>query len=389
VGLHAVERVLDEMDGVAKSVVVPSVDEQGGQPDGLIAYIVGRDGKPSASLLARIRRQARIELPAYAVPAHFIGLAALPMREGESRKLDKRALPAPEHHADTSLEPARLSDIERRIGNVWREVLGIEWVQPADNFFDLGGNSLSAARLVGTLAERYGISLAVVDVYQYSTLQAMAERCRGIERGQDATRRQRPVGSSKVAVIGMAGRFPGAGSLDEFWANLRDGHDALRTFSRDELKARGLSDEVLEHPNWVCAGQVLDDADKFDAAFFGIGQREAALMDPQHRLFMEIAWAAMEQAGYARSDNPYRDRTAVYAACGIDGYLVHHLNGGGLREPLDPGKLFLTEIGNEKDYIATRVAYRLDLGGPAVTVTSACSSGLVAVAQAAQALMSG
>ncbi len=389
VGLHAVERVLDEMDGVAKSVVVPSVDEQGGQPDGLIAYIVGREGKPSASLLARIRRQARIELPAYAVPAHFIGLAALPMREGESRKLDKRALPAPEHHADTSLEPARLSGIERRIGNVWREVLDVEWVQPADNFFDLGGNSLSAARLIGTLADRYGIALAVVDVYQCSTLQAMAERCRGIERGQDATRRQRPVGASKVAVIGMAGRFPGAGSLDEFWANLRDGHDALRTFSRDELKAKGLSDEVLEHPNWVCAGQVLDDADKFDAAFFGIGQREAALMDPQHRLFMEIAWAAMEQAGYARSDNPYRDRTAVYAACGIDGYLVHHLNGGGLREPLDPGKLFLTEIGNEKDYIATRLAYRLDLGGPAVTVTSACSSGLVAVAQAAQALMSG
>lgn len=111
-------------------------------------------------------------------------------------------------------------------------------------------------------------------------------------------------------------------------------------------------------------------------------------MDPQQRMFLQTAWHAVEAAGYApRSGTPAR--TGVFAACGIDGYLIHHLEGGGLHDPLDPGRWFLTETGSEKDYIATRVAYQLDLGGPAFTVNSACSSGLVALASAAAALRAG
>ena len=111
-------------------------------------------------------------------------------------------------------------------------------------------------------------------------------------------------------------------------------------------------------------------------------------MDPQQRMFLQTAWHAVEAAGYApRSGTPAR--TGVFAACGIDGYLIHHLDGGGLHDALDPGRWFLTETGSEKDYIATRVAYQLDLGGPAFTVNSACSSGLVALASAAAALRAG
>lgn len=390
VGLHGVERAIDDMEGVARSVVLPVDDPQGGQPRELVAYVVGREGKPSAALLARVRRETRRRLPEYAVPAYFIGLAELPMREGESRKLDRRALPPPRDDASAaSVEPASLSAFEQRIANVWREVLGVDTIHSADNFFESGGNSLEAARLVGLLAQRLGVTMSIVDVYQHSTLQAMSRFCRGEKTLAMPARSAPRSDTPKLAVIGMAGRFPGAPSLEAFWELLQSGTDALRVFTRDELKAKGVRDTVLDHPSWVRAGQVLDDADQFDAAFFGIGRHEATLMDPQHRLFMEVAWHALEQAGYARRDNPWRERTAVYAACGIDGYLVHHLKGGGLVEPLDPGKQFLTEIGNEKDYVATRVAYRLDLGGPAVTVTSACSSGLIAVAQAAQALMSG
>ncbi|HEX2419741.1 MAG TPA: beta-ketoacyl synthase N-terminal-like domain-containing protein, partial [Micromonosporaceae bacterium] len=187
----------------------------------------------------------------------------------------------------------------------------------------------------------------------------------------------------------MAGRFPGAPTVDVFWENLRNGTDSLTVFSKEQLRKKGVAEEVLADPKWVPAGQLLDDVDRFDAEFWGIGRRETVLMDPQHRVFVEVAWQALEQSGYARGNNPYRRRTGVFAACGIDGYLIHHLEGGGLKHPLDPAEIFLTEIGNEKDYIATRVAYLLDLGGPAVTVTSACSSASVAVAQAAQAIVSG
>ena len=109
-------------------------------------------------------------------------------------------------------------------------------------------------------------------------------------------------------------------------------------------------------------------------------------MDPQQRLFLQTAWHALEHAGYAPLTTAPRN-TAVFASCGIDGYLVHHLDGGGLKSPLDPGALFLTEVGNEKDYIATRVSYQLDLQGPSFTISSACSSGLVAIARAASELL--
>ena len=187
----------------------------------------------------------------------------------------------------------------------------------------------------------------------------------------------------------MSGKFPGASNLQEFWKNIQAGRDSLRTFTKAELASQGLPPEVYNNSRWVPVGQVLDDADKFDAAFWDISPREARSMDPQHRVFLEVAWSALEDAGYPPQSSPDGPRTGVWAACGIDGYLVHHLKGGGLTTPLDPTNLFLTEVGNEKDYISTRVSYALDLGGPSMTVTSACSSGLVAVAQAAQSLMVG
>ncbi|MCW7538711.1 AMP-binding protein [Aquabacterium sp. A7-Y] len=399
VSLQAIESVVDAVEGVGKSLVLPIEDRQANQPTVLVAYVVGIGGAPSETVLARVRQQARAQLPEYAVPANVIGLPSFPLRQGESRKLDRTALPRPQLAAESAATPQsepEQTPLEQQVAAVWREVLGLSAVRRDDHFFELGGSSLAAARLVGLLNERLGLSLAVLDLYQHSVLGDLVRHCMGTSSDvsgpaplphttpPDAA--ARPVA---VAIVGLAGRFPGAPSIEAFWHNLSQGVDSLRRFGREELLAKGVAAAQLDHPDWVPVGQVVDDADKFDALFFGIGQREAVLMDPQHRLFMEVAWSALEQAGYARSNNPYRTRTGVFAACGIDGYLVHHLQGGGLHTPLDPGRLFLTEIGNEKDYIATRVSYQLDLGGPAVTVTSACSSALVAVAQAAQAIVSG
>ena len=143
---------------------------------------------------------------------------------------------------------------------------------------------------------------------------------------------------------------------------------------------------VRGHANFVPAAYMVRGAQFFDASFFSITPNEAQLMDPQHRLFMQTAWGALEHAGYApRTGTP--TRTAVFASAGIDGYLVHHLQGKPLLDTLAPGEIFLGEVGNEKDYIATRVSYALDVLGPSLSVNSACSSALSAVAQAAQALV--
>lgn len=394
VSLRAVEHVLEDGAGVSRVIVRPVVDSRTKQPTSLLAYVLGDQGRPSETVLARLRQKAERDLPEYARPRHLMGLDALPISRGDSRKLDLSALPPPPeepHGVDGGAEV--LTTMEQRVARAWREVLGVQRIEPNDSFFDLGGDSLSAARLSGVLVARFGISLPVIDVFQFSTLQDMAAHCSGREASgalvAAPVQRARRAETTKLAVVGMAGRFPGAPDIDAFWENLRNGTDSLTTFSAEQLRRNGVPEAVIAHPEWVPVGQVVADADKFDAGFWGIGRREAVTMDPQHRVFIEVAWSALEQAGYARRNNPYRHRTGVFAACGIDGYLIHHLEGGGLKDPLDPVGVFLTEIGNEKDYIATRVAYLLDLGGPAITVTSACSSALVAVAEAAQSVMSG
>lgn len=394
VSLRAVEAVLEDQPGVSRVIVRPVLDSRTRQPAHLLAYVLGEHGKPSDTVLARARQKAKRDLPEYARPRHLIGLDAVPISRGDSRKVDLAALPPPpEETQGTGTTPEVLTTMEQRIARAWCEVLGVSSVEPDDNFFDAGGDSLSAARLSGLLAERFGISLPVIEIFQFSTLRDMAGHCSSSQGGDEphgvSRRRVARPGTTRIAVVGMAGRFPGAPTVEAFWENLTNGTDSLTTFATERLRSKGVAERVLADPKWVPAGQVIDDADSFDAQFWGIGRREAVMMDPQHRVFIEIAWLALEQAGYARRDNPYRRRTGVFAACGIDGYLIHHLEGGGLKDPLDPAGIFLTEIGNEKDYIATRVAYLMDLGGPAMTVTSACSSALVAVAQAAQSIMSG
>ena len=133
-------------------------------------------------------------------------------------------------------------------------------------------------------------------------------------------RQRQQGGSSATAIIGLAGRFPGADSIEEFWGNLKTGHDSLRRFTKQELVSCGVPPDVYNHPDYVPAGQVCDDVDKFDSAFWGIGKLEAEIMDPQHRVFMEVAWHAIEAAGYApRTGTP--TSCGVFAASGIDGYV--------------------------------------------------------------------
>ena len=188
----------------------------------------------------------------------------------------------------------------------------------------------------------------------------------------------------EVAIVGMAGRFAGARNVREFWHNLRDGVESLTIFSDEELIARGVSPSLLRLPQYVKSGRVVDGFDRFDAAFFGVSPREAELIDPQQRLFLECAWEALEDAGYDPDRLPRR--TAVYAGARMNGYLANVYSSPGIVQTV--GDLQI-QVANDKDYLATRVSYKLDLGGPSVTVQTACSTALVAIHLASQALLGG
>jgi acyl transferase domain-containing protein/acyl carrier protein len=186
----------------------------------------------------------------------------------------------------------------------------------------------------------------------------------------------------RIAVIGLAGRFPGARNIDQFWKNLRGGVESITFFSDEELAAQGVPPAVLSHANYVKAGFLLEDVDKFDASFFGYNPREAESIDPQQRIFLETAWEALENAGY--SSDSHEGPIGVYAGANVNHY-THHL--GGQMDVSDPAAAFQILIGNDKDFLATRVSYKLNLRGPSVTVQTGCSTSLVAVHLACQSLL--
>jgi 3-oxoacyl-(acyl-carrier-protein) synthase/thioesterase domain-containing protein len=189
-----------------------------------------------------------------------------------------------------------------------------------------------------------------------------------------------------VAIVGMAGRFPGAADVGELWALLNRGETAIRRFDREELRAAGVPDVLADDPGYVPFGTVMDGADLFDAAFFGITPAEAAMTDPQHRIFLECAWSALEDAGVVAAD-PGRT-VGVFGGTSISTYLYNNI----LSHPERAAEGVLAYpvmIGNDKDFLCTRTAYRLGLSGPAVTVQTACSTSLVAVHLACQSLLEG
>jgi acyl transferase domain-containing protein/thioesterase domain-containing protein/acyl carrier protein len=192
--------------------------------------------------------------------------------------------------------------------------------------------------------------------------------------------------ASSIAIVGMSGRFPGARNVATFWENVREGRETIRIFTEQELLAAGELPELLRDPAYVRACGYLDDIDKFDAAFFGISPRDAAVFDPQHRLFLECASEAFEDAGYvgAKIAGP----VAVFAASGASEYFTYNLvtNEEVLRSI---GAWLLRHTGNDPNFLATRVSYELDLVGPSMSVQTACSSSLVAVHLACQSLLNG
>ncbi|NEQ48307.1 MAG: SDR family NAD(P)-dependent oxidoreductase [Leptolyngbya sp. SIOISBB] len=194
----------------------------------------------------------------------------------------------------------------------------------------------------------------------------------------------RPDYADAIAIIGMAGRFPGCSSLEDFWQHLQQGKELISHFSEAELLAAGVDPAIVADPHYVKASATLtQDVGLFDAAFFGLTPREAELTDPQHRLFLESAWEALETAGY--DAEAYPGRVGVFAGVGCNTYLLTNLYPQ--RQVLESAGAFQTLIGNEKDFLSTQVAYKLNLTGAAVTVQTACSTSLVAVHLACQSLL--
>jgi acyl transferase domain-containing protein/thioesterase domain-containing protein len=189
-----------------------------------------------------------------------------------------------------------------------------------------------------------------------------------------------------IAIVGLAGRFPAASSTSELWTMLREGREATQWMTANELREAGVPESDIDNPDYVRASMVLPKMEMFDAEFFGFSKRDAAILDPQHRHFLECAWEALEDAGHMPEQFP--GAIGVFGGCGMQAYLAYNL----LTNPKlvkSVGMFLLRHTGNDKDFLTTRLSYLLDLKGPSMSIQTACSTSLVAVHVASQSLLSG
>ena len=379
--LGEIEVVLNKAEGIQQAVVVAREDVPGQKR--LVAYILSANDKKDT---AALRRAVEQHLPDYMMPSAFVWVNEFP--KTTSGKIDKKSLPKPEiKRPDLAvLFKAPSTDIEKAIASIWTSVLLIDVVGVNDNFFELGGNSLLALRTISALKLQHGYTLPISKLYQFPTISSIAAFLSGTTKSNVRSFKKKPTenNNNEIAVIGMAGKFPGADSIEKLWENLKQGKETTSFFSQEELDPF-ISASLKNDANYVRARGVIDGTGNFDAGFFGITPKLAELMDPQQRIFLEVAWEALERSGYL--PHKYNGIIGVYAGSGNNTYYINNVLSN--KDLIEKAGNFQVVTVNDKDYVSSRTAYALDLKGPAVTVQSACSTSLLAIAQAVESIRKG
>jgi polyketide synthase PksJ len=388
--LGEIEAQLSFHEEIKQAVVTVQGDET--NEVYLVAYIVSKNKTKTTT--TQLRKYLFQKLPDYMVPVFFIQVDKIPLIP--SGKVDQKALFKSGKHRPRlkTNYVAPGNDAEKTITSIWMELLKLDKVGLNDNFFDLGGNSFNIIRLNNKLKEIFQREVPLVTLFNYPTISAQAKYFNRDEgslpveteahHGEKETSSvQACAAGMDIAVIGMAGRFPGARNIDEFWDNLKNGKESITFFTDEELEALGVIPEHYNNPHYVKAKGVLENMNYFDSLFFDYSAREARLMGPQFRLLHECVWEALENAGYV----PGSSKVAI-------GLYVGALSNAGWMQQLNHeitthSDLLAVGSLNDRDYLATRISYQLNLKGPAITVQTACSTSLVAIDTACQALLGG
>ncbi len=295
---------------------------------------------------------------------------------------------------NTTYVPAS-NDYEKKIAAIWQEVLGINKIGIHDNFFDLGGNSLIGLQVISQIRKVLECELSTVALFEAPTVSALAKYLQPdvvLEKSAAETavlsqrrrKAQKNVNHEGIAIIAMTGRFPGAESIEKLWDNLCNGVESLTVFTDEELLATGLDPEFMNTPDYVKARPILKGIDLFDAGFFGYSPREAEVIDPQHRLFLECAWEAVELAGY--NTETYKGLIGVFAGESLSAYLLSWITDPKIVRTVD---IFQAMLNSDKDSLTTSVSYKMNLRGPSFAVQTFCSTSLVATHIACQSLLNG
>lgn len=338
--------------------------------------------------ILKLKAMLAKSLPEYMIPSILVQVEKLPLTP--SGKVDKKNLHLPviqRSMINMALHPP-VTPLQTQLAGIWKSLLLLDEIGIDDNLFDLGANSLICIQVSLIFEEKYGKKLPVVKIYQYPDIRRQADFLEHQEiQKQPVSEMNKKLNSEfqkDIAVIGMALRVPGAENIQKFWQNLIEGKESITFFTDNDLDP-SIPDSMKSNPDYVKARGIIEDAETFDYEFFGINEKLAALMDPQQRKFLEVAWECIENAGI--NIDRIRHETGVFAGCGNNTYYLNNV----LHHPeliAQVGEFQVMTL-NEKDYIATKTTYQLDLKGPAISVYTACSTSLTAVALACESLRLG
>lgn len=381
--LGEIESRLLEFPGIKHSVVLLNQTDEH-------AYLVGyyvADEKLDEQI---IRDFLASLLPEYMIPSVFIYLETLPVTT--NGKLDRRALPQPDFQHGENKYYDDTQPVEQTIYSIWSKILNISNFGQNESFFNLGGNSLAAMKVRKELEDAFAIKLNIVDLFQHTSLKQLAEHISNLILAEQKNNKiveskseyhASQVGINEpIAIVGMACRLPGVKDPEAFWQLLLQEESNLRDFSIEELRANYVSESLIANNNYVKRGAVLEDSYSFDANFFGYSVKDAEIMDPQQRHFLECAWEALEYSG--NIPEKFCGDIGVFASQGRNYYFMDNVYAN--QAFRSDTNLFQAILGNEKDFLSTRVSFKLNLTGPSITLQTACSSSLVSIQMACESL---
>ena len=383
--LGEIDAALAMQPGVRRAAAVVREDRPGDKR--IVGYILA--DKNNGPDLAKIRSNVGLTLPDYMVPNLVVVVDEFPYTP--SGKLDRKSFAPPSTkrpNIETEFVKPKTNK-ERELAKIWCEVLQLDEVGTQDNFFDLGGNSIRAVKVVAQAKQAMKIDVTGAEFFDNPTINSFLKLAAGsTDTSSKPTTRIASKScrekSGQYAIVGMAARMPGADDLNQYWDNLVNGRESISFFSKDELDST-LDPRDTNDPNYVAARGIIADADHFDARFFRTPPRNAELTCPQQRIMLELSWTALEDAGIIPDKS---DQTiGVWAGTYNTSYLTKNL----LTNPELVRQAGEFQVGtfNEKDYIATRVAHALNLTGPAINVNTACSTSLVALIEACKSIDAG
>lgn len=332
-----------------------------------------------------LRKKLLKSLPDYMVPSIIVCLNNLPLNA--NGKLDRKKLPAPiKQRPNLSvLYQKAVTSLEKEFVGIWEEILNLEGIGIHDNFFDLGGTSNQVVNLVDLtnnfLKKNKQKSVTIADVFASGSIKGLITIItKDNVKAVSAKRKNSKNSNHEIAIIGMALNVPEANDIDTFWQNLLDAKESIRTFSNDELDSE-ISLSLKAQANYIAARGVIDDVWEFDNEYFNLTKKETEILDPQQRLLIKLSEKAFQDSAIIK--NEYEGLIGVFAGVGDNDYYHKVLRNSDAINTLGDHAL---RLANEKDYVALRIAHVLNLQGMAISVHTACSTSLVAVAQAVEAL---